>query len=65
MGLLRLDFEQRVAALVQNASNYASGLSVALSGASRWSHDDSDSIAAILEKMDATLVRPNTLVMGQ
>lgn len=63
--VMKINRERRVAKLVFEISNYASGYSVTLSGASQWSDVTSDPLKAILEKMDTPLIRPNTLVLGQ
>jgi hypothetical protein len=57
--------ERRVANLVGSGANYA-GNTLALSGTSKWSdYGNSDPIDAILTGLDACLMRPNKLVMGQ
>ena len=57
--------ERRVANLVGTGANYG-GNTLALSGTSQWSdYANSDPIDAILTGLDACLMRPNKLVMGQ
>ena len=63
--LMMLDREIRVAGLVFGSANYPTGHKATLSGTSQWSDASSDPLNAILEKMEAPLVRPNTLVFGQ
>ena len=64
-GLMHLDREQRAADLVFGVANYPAANSTVLQGSGQWSHEDSDPIAAILEAMDLSVTRPNTLVLGQ
>lgn len=64
MGLLRLDRECRVAALVQSADNYASANTETLTGAAQWSHADSKPLSALLEALDTPMVRPNLIVLS-
>ena len=63
--LMKLDREKRVVDQVFDTGSYAAGYHATLAGGSQWSHADSNPLAAILEKMDVPLVRPNTLVLGQ
>lgn len=64
--LILLAREKRVADLYTTLANYASALRTTLSGTSQWSDTaNSDPIRAMLVAMDAMLVRPNTVVMGQ
>ena len=62
--LIRLDREIRVANLVFDSNNYASGLSVTLSGTDQFDDPASNPIPLILDALDAPLVRPNTMVFG-
>ena len=59
--------EVRVAQMVHNATNYAVGRKVTLSGTSQFSdYTNSDPIGALKTGMEATLIYPpNTLVMGR
>ena len=63
--LMTLDREKRVAGLVFNAANYATGNKATLSGTGQWSDATSNPISAMLTAMDAMIMRPNTLVLGQ
>ncbi|MFT4099043.1 MAG: capsid protein [Rhodoblastus sp.] len=65
--LLLLAREVRVAAVVQNANNYAAGRVTALAGAAKFSdYVNSDPIGIIMAALDSTLVyRPNKMTMGQ
>ena len=63
--VMKINREIRVAKLVQTPANYPTGKKVTLVGNSQWSSNSSDPQTAILDAMDAPLVRPNTLVMGQ
>lgn len=63
-GLVQLDREVRVANQVFNASNYTS--SQTLSGTSQWSdYTNSNPLSALLTALDAPLIRPNKMVIGQ
>jgi cytochrome c5 len=65
-GLVQLDREVRVAGTVFNASNYAGANQATLSGTSQWSdYVNSNPLSALLTAIDAVLVRPNTIVLGQ
>lgn len=64
--LIQLDREVRVANLVFGAAQYAANNKAALSGTGQWSdYANSNPINAILTAMDAMLMRPNKLVLGQ
>ena len=63
--LLSLARERRVSSLVTTAATYAAAKRATLAGASQWSHKDSDPIKAVAEALDACLVRPNIMVIGQ
>ncbi len=62
--ILLLDREQRVSALYENPTSYAPGLTLALSGASRFSDPTSDPLGVMMDALDKPLMRPNTLSMG-
>nr|DAT05656.1 MAG TPA: major capsid protein [Caudoviricetes sp.] len=65
-GLIALDREIRVAKLVFSAATYASSNQSTLSGTSQWSDfANSDPMGALLAALDAPLIRPNTVVLGQ
>lgn len=61
---LMLAREKRVSAMVTNSSNYASGSSSTLSGASQWSHTSSNPVVAIKNALRSTPIRPNVMVIG-
>ena len=65
--LTMLDREIRVAGMIQDPANYATGRKVVLSGTSQWSdYANSTPIADIKAALEGTLIyRPNTLVFGQ
>lgn len=64
--LIQLDREIRVAALVFGAGNYAAANKATLSGNDQWSdYTNSNPVSAILAAMDAMIMRPNLIVMGQ
>lgn len=64
--LVELDREVRTASLVFAAAQYATSNKVTLSGGSQWSdYTNSNPVAAILAAMDAMLMRPNVIVLGQ
>lgn len=64
--LVALAREVRAAALVFTAGNYAAANKATLSGTSQWSdYANSNPINAILTAMDAMVMRPNKIVMGQ
>lgn len=61
-----LDREKRCADLVFAAANYPTGNKVQLSGTDQWSdYANSDPIDDISVGLDACLVRPNIMVVGQ
>lgn len=65
-GLLDLDREIRVANLVFNSANYLAANTQALSGTSKWSDlANSNPLNDLLTALDAPLMRPNTVVLGQ
>lgn len=64
-GLVALDREIRVGALVFSLNTYAAANRTTLSGVSQWSDAASDPLKAITDAMDIPLVRPNKLVLGQ
>lgn len=65
-GLIALDREQRVSAAVFAAANYAAANKSTLSGTSQWSDfANSNPVDAILNAVDACLVRPNIMVLGR
>ena len=64
MGLLQLDRECRVAAMVQDTANYDPANTLALSGTSQFSHADSDPVETLLTSLDKPMVRPNTLALS-
>ena len=64
--LVQLDREQRAAALVFNASNFASGNKATLTSTAQWSdYTNSNPLSAMLTAFDSMLMRPNKLVLGQ
>ena len=64
--LVDLAREARVASLFQTAGNFSNTLRTTLSGNSQWSdYANSDPIYAIKTAMDAMLVRPNIMTVGQ
>ncbi|WP_373840485.1 phage capsid protein [Glaesserella sp.] len=63
--LIELGREIRTAQLVFNENSYANGLKKTLSGDTQWSHDDANPIDHILEALDAPVMRPNVMVLGQ
>ncbi len=66
MELVNLDHEKRVADMVFNSSNYASGNKTTLSGNSQWSDfTNSTPLKDILDGFDACLMRPNVGIIGQ
>lgn len=63
---IMLDREKRVADLVFAAGSYASSYKTQLSGTSQWSDfTNSNPISDILAGIDAALMRPNVMVLGQ
>lgn len=65
MNLIKLDREARVAGIVQNEANYATTCKSTLAGATQWSDPTSTPLTAILEALEAPVMRPNTMVMSQ
>lgn len=64
--LVMLDRESRVATTMTTLGTYPAANRTTLSGTSQWSDfTNSDPVQAILTGLDACLVRPNVLVMGQ
>jgi hypothetical protein len=64
--LILLDREIRVAGLVFNAANYVAAQQQTLSGTSQWSdYVNSNPLSAIMNALDAPLVRPNKMVIGR
>ena len=63
--LMALDREKRVADLVFALSSYPETHRVTLSGVDQWSSSSSDPLTRILEALDVSITRPNTLVLGQ
>lgn len=63
--LVELAREKRASDLIFTLETYASSLRTTLSGATQWSHADSNPVNALLAAMDAMLVRPNMLVLGR
>lgn len=64
MSLVELRREQRVAAIMTTAGNYA--FSTTLSGTSQWSdYNGSNPIDALLNELDKPFMRPNKVVMGR
>lgn len=63
--LVLLDREKRVADLVFASATYA-GNTTTLSGTDQWSDGaNSDPLGVILDTMDAMVMRPNVMVIGQ
>lgn len=66
MALIKLGREKRAADLVFAAGNYGSSNKATLSGNDQWSDfTNSDPIKAILNALDACVMRPNIMVLGQ
>ena len=64
--LIALDREVRAANLVFNAANYGAANKVTLSGTSQFSDfTNSDPIAALMNALDACIMRPNVMVIGR
>ena len=63
--IMSLNREIRVAKMLTDESNYATGYKATLAGNTQWSNAASDPLAAVLEAMDRPLVRPNTFIIGQ
>ncbi|MCA1944539.1 MAG: hypothetical protein LDL30_04530, partial [Desulfovibrio sp.] len=66
--VVALNLEAEQAALARNAANYAVSNKATLSGATQWSHADSDPVKAVETAKEvvraAVGVRPNTMVIG-
>lgn len=63
---IALDRELRTAGMVFNAAAYPTGNKVTLSGSSQFSdYAGSDPLGVILNAMDACLLRPNVMVLGE
>lgn len=66
MDYIMLGRELRAATLAFTAGNYPSGNKVTLSGTDQWSdYTNSDPIDDISVALDACLIRPNQMVIGQ
>lgn len=63
--IVMLGREVRVASLISNPANYPAELVEALAGASMFSDPSSDPVKKISDMLDACLVRPNQLTIGQ
>lgn len=64
--LIALDRELRVATTMTTLGTYPAANRATLSGTSQWSDfTNSDPVQAILTGLDACIMRPNVLVMGQ
>ena len=63
--LVKLAREKRVAELLFNTTSYAAGQSETPTGNAKWSNANANPLKQISEALDAPLVRPNTLVLGQ
>lgn len=64
--LIALDRENRTAAAVFNAANYAAGNQQTLSGTSQFSDfANSDPLSVLMNALDACVMRPNVMVIGQ
>lgn len=65
---IRLRHEKMVADIAQNASNYAAGNKITLSGSSQFSHADSDPEGVVSDAKAAVRAKvvkePNTMVIG-
>jgi len=62
--LLELGAEKRVADIAFNAANYPVGNKVQLSGTSQFGGSADDPIGNILTGLDASFLRPNTIIFG-
>lgn len=63
--LIELDREIRVASMVFSAANYATANKTTLSGTSQWSaFATSDPIGGLMGALDACVMRPNIMVIG-
>ena len=65
INLIELAREIRTAGLVFNEKSYVNGNVKTLSGNDQWTHDDSDPIRQLLDALDAPIMRPNIMVLGQ
>ncbi|KOE31377.1 hypothetical protein [Aggregatibacter actinomycetemcomitans] len=65
INLIDLAREVRTAGLVFNKKSYANGLVKTLSGNEQWTHDESDPIKQLLAALDAPIMRPNIMILGQ
>lgn len=64
MKLVTLDREVRAAATVFNAANHVN--KITLSGTSQWSdYANSDPISALMNALDAPVMRPNVMTLGR
>jgi hypothetical protein len=63
--LIELDREVRVANMVFNAANYATGNKSTLSGTSQFSHASSTPIDTITDALDSMVMRANVMVIGR
>ena len=63
--LILLDREKRTAELVFNKNSYADNKRVTLAGTEQYSHANSDPLKSILSYLDACVMRPNIMVVGQ
>lgn len=64
--MIALDREVRTAGLVFDANQYAAANKVTLSGTSQWSDFvNSDPLAGLLGYLDASVMRPNIMVIGR
>ena len=63
--LIALDREVRTSALVFAKANYAAANAVTLSGTSQWSDGTSNPLVAIMDALDAVVMRPNVGVLGR
>ena len=61
---LELRHELRVANRMFDADTYPTDFKVTLSGTDQWSHEDSDPVAEITNRLDTPLQRPNRLLLG-
>jgi len=57
--------EKETADLVFDATQYPDDNKDTLSGSTQWSHASSDPVATVLAAMDACLMRPSRMVLGQ
>lgn len=64
INLVLLDREIRVAAIVQNASNYLGSQVAATAAGDKFTLDTANPLKYILGKLDSAIVRPNKVGMG-